>query len=1115
MPELAIGSTFAGHVIRGVAGRGGMGVVYRALHVSLKREVALKVVGSTDDELRARFRREAEVAASLQHPHVVPVFDAGEEDGRLYVTMRYVDGHDLARLIALETRLAPARAARLVAHVAGALDAAHARGVVHRDVKPANVLVDRADGEESALLTDFGLTKTLDAETALTATGTLVGSFDYTAPEQLTDAPVDARTDVYGLGCVLFQALTGRVPFPSDTLGEKLRAHIDHPPPAVSVFVPEAPAALDDVIGRALAKAPDERYASAGELGAAAVAAAAGDAPAPRRRALTRRAPGALPPGLATDGRFAGRDAELAPLVVRYERAAAGTPQFVVLEGEAGAGKTRLAAELARRAHERGATVLHGRSDAESLVPYQPFVAALQHYFAQRETLEAPAELEPELRELARFVPALRRHTRSEPLAEDPRLQRRRLFEAVERVLAFAARERPLVVVLDDLQWADPSTALLLEHLLEEPPAARLLVIGTRREGGPALAGAERIALPGLDREATRALAGDSADESFVRRLYDRTEGNPLFIVEILRDTGGIPQGVKELLEGRLARLSDGARGVLKTAAVVGREFRLEVLESLLDAPALPALEEAAAKGLIAEVPDDADRFRFVHELVRELLYEDQSASRRVRLHHRIATALERLEVAAGPAELAYHYVASRHLDREGKAVEYAVRAGEQALRGLAYEDAAEHYARALERGAALPARRRTELLLALGGARLRAGDASAAATFEDAAALARRERAPDLLAEAALGYAAPYAQGSGIDHRAVALLEEALAACPDDPRLPARLANVLHFAGLARRVDELTRRALAAAQRGGDPAALAAALEARHTALYHVAHLDERLRISQELLVLAQRTGERELEALARHHRTYDLIEAGEMEAAGSERRALAWLAEALRQPAARHFVARWDLLWALMADDRAEAERLTEHVHALARRALAREADMEHAAHRLQLAYRARAFGAQVATLATEAERSPHLTVLRPALALGYLQAGDAEAARAQLEQVGVEAIPRDTLWFGAICVLAEVAAGLEDRERSRELYELILGYRERNVMLGMAGCWGSAERFLGLLARALGDDAAAGAHFETALVRNAAGGIVSAVRMINEDLHPAALAPTQISG
>ncbi len=261
MDDLAPGTTFAGHLIKAVAGRGGMGVVYRAAWED--REVALKVLTrelSADREFRQRLQGEYRAAASIRHPNVVPVYGAGAHDGCLYVTMRYVDGEDLAHLLPL----APARAAKVVAQVADALDAAHALGIVHRDVKPANVLVE---GDDHALLTDFGLMRDLRATQRLTIAGSFVGSFDYAAPEQLLDGDVDARTDVYALGCVLYQALSGTVPYPRDSAAATMFAHIEQPPPSL-------PGPFEDVIRRATAKAPAERFASAGELGRAALDAA-------------------------------------------------------------------------------------------------------------------------------------------------------------------------------------------------------------------------------------------------------------------------------------------------------------------------------------------------------------------------------------------------------------------------------------------------------------------------------------------------------------------------------------------------------------------------------------------------------------------------------------------------------------------------------------------------------------------------------------------------------------------------------------------------------------------------------------------------------------------------
>jgi DNA-binding NarL/FixJ family response regulator len=268
--EPQVGSTFAGHRIDGVAGRGAMGVVLRATDLTLDRRVALKLIApalARDPVFRARFERECRIAAALDHPNVVPIFHAGEENGQLYVTMRYVEGTDLKALLARERWLEPARAVAIVTQVAAALDEAHAHGLVHRDVKPANVLIADRPAGERVFLTDFGVTKQRTArDPALTGTGMAIGSVDYMAPEQAQVAPVDARTDVYALGCVLFHALTGSVPFIRGNDLERMWAHVHEPAPAPTSIEPRLPPGLDEVLARALAKDPADRHQSAGEL---------------------------------------------------------------------------------------------------------------------------------------------------------------------------------------------------------------------------------------------------------------------------------------------------------------------------------------------------------------------------------------------------------------------------------------------------------------------------------------------------------------------------------------------------------------------------------------------------------------------------------------------------------------------------------------------------------------------------------------------------------------------------------------------------------------------------------------------------------------------------------
>ena len=273
---LEVGSVFAGHRVDGIAGHGGMGIVYRATDLVLGRRVALKVISpalAADPTFRARFDSECRLAASIDHPHAVEVFHAGEENGVSYVTMRYIDGTDLRALLRSGGRLETGRALRLVDHVAGALDDAHRRGLVHRDVKPGNVLVARRDDEEHAYLTDFGLTKESAAPSDLTGTGLAIGTADYIAPEQAQGRELDGRADTYALACVLYQCLSGAVPYDHDSELDKVWAHVHQPPPSLADVRPDLPPELGRVLARAMAKDPGERPPTTGRFARAALAA--------------------------------------------------------------------------------------------------------------------------------------------------------------------------------------------------------------------------------------------------------------------------------------------------------------------------------------------------------------------------------------------------------------------------------------------------------------------------------------------------------------------------------------------------------------------------------------------------------------------------------------------------------------------------------------------------------------------------------------------------------------------------------------------------------------------------------------------------------------------------
>lgn len=289
--ELGDGDEFAGYRIERRLGRGGMGILYLAVEPGLDRRVALKLIApeaAADDVFAKRFAEESRIAASIEHPNVVPIYAAGEEGGVPFIAMRFVAGSDLGVRLARDGRLRPAPAVDLVAQIGNGLDAIHAAGLVHRDVKPANVLLSGGDGAEHAYITDFGVARNVATQSGLTQTGRFVGTLDYVAPEQISGGPVDARVDVYALGCLLFKLLTGQVPYPREGEAARLYAHLNDPPPAPSLYVPEVPMALDDVVIRALSKAPEDRYPSAGDLGRAAQAALSGAAVAiPERTVAT------------------------------------------------------------------------------------------------------------------------------------------------------------------------------------------------------------------------------------------------------------------------------------------------------------------------------------------------------------------------------------------------------------------------------------------------------------------------------------------------------------------------------------------------------------------------------------------------------------------------------------------------------------------------------------------------------------------------------------------------------------------------------------------------------------------------------------------------------------
>jgi tetratricopeptide (TPR) repeat protein len=831
-------------------------------------------------------------------------------------------------------------------------------------------------------------------------------------------------------------------------------------------------------------------------------------------------------------GPFVGRAAALRRLRRQWERSRRDGG-LVVLAGEPGVGKTRLAARIAAGAHADGHVVLYGRADEESVSPYQPFVEALRHYAAYRPGLAAEMRLPTAAaRQLASMVPELGvsaapSHRRG---AHERERSRHELFDAFVRLLLHASESQRLMLVLEDLHWADVPTLLLLRELVRREAGLPLLVIATysdleanaserltrvladlRRETGT-----ETIHLGGLPPSETAALVAahlgrESADRAMAQGLFDQTAGNPLFIEELLHsnvpaEPAGLPEGVKDVIGRRLDRLSPATLETLTLAAVLGSDFRLATLEAVSPEQSqqeiVAALEAAVAARLIVEDPDEVDRFSFKHALVRQTLYERPIASRRLRLHRSVAVAMEAAPLPVHPAELAHHYFQAREVGGAAKAIVYCLKAAEASQATHSYEEVVAHYERALTALDIVKrddAAARCDVLLALGAARWQASEPDPRSTFMEAVELARRLPLSERLARAALGAGGRFYAPGATDHAYIELLEEALAALePGDSvlrvRVLARLAEKKVFAVPVERAGELAAEAVEMARRLGEAGALAAALMARHAALLYAGHAQERRRVGERALALAGELEAHELAALARHWLLYDLAELGDLEQVRLEHAELERVAEDLQQPLHRHSSLAWRCVWTGLAGRFEEAEAVAHECLGLAEHA----GDAEARAHFTAQLVAVRREQGRLHELLPEIERlagdEPAAAAWRSLLPLAYLDAGERTHAQAAYDRAlgdGVDKMPRTMLWLTAMGSLADAAAELADRDGSEQLYAELERYADRLIQWSFTGNAGSVHRLLGRTAAVAGRHDEARVHFEAALERHAAIG------------------------
>jgi tetratricopeptide (TPR) repeat protein len=866
---------------------------------------------------------------------------------------------------------------------------------------------------------------------------------------------------------------------------------------------------------------------------------------------------------------FVGREREMSLLAQTLGEVGGGEGRVVLVTGEPGIGKTRIGEELARLARERGFEVRWGHCHETGGAPaYWPWLQIIR---AQVEESDE-AEVAQDFAGAARGVLELGPEPRSLPgvaLEPTPAAERFRLFDGVTTWLRHRARRRPLMLLLDDLHLADEPSLHLLAFVAREMADARLLVMATYRDDEIAAAilvpaspvsvpasSAERPAdsariLAGVAREhVTRRVALRGLGEPDVARLIElvsgvrpadelaaavhrETDGNPLFVGEVARllaDEGALaprgparvfislPQGVREVLSRRMERLSTSCRELLTAASVIGREVSLPVVERLLGwerALLLECFDEAERARLVKQIPSSQGRYLFAHGLLREALYADLGVSRRAALHQRVGEIIAELHSDAREhlAELAHHFALAAPLAGPERAVEYSIRAGDQATALWAYEDAVAHYRRArdlvdLEGAGVMAEGARAELLVALGNAEMRCGDVGAARrTYGHAADLARRRGDAALLARVALGLGQGWLWGVGAgmaDDLVCALLEESLTAIGDSDEtlrslLLGRLA-LAHYWSVAQSGEDavtLAAEAVAVARRVGDPKVELMALASRQWVAWDPADAAERLDEAGVFVALAERLGDRAMELLGHAFRLVRFLELGEIRGADREIDRYADLSEELRLPSVLWYGRAFRAMRAILDGDFVAAEELSLQALAIGQRA---GSDMAvQAVGVLFFAIRReqgrlREIQEQVREVAERfgTPRALGAPVWRCALALLSVDLGQYGDARRCFEDLARESfadLPHDANRLTALSALARICAALEDDPRARLLYDLLRPYEGRYVVAAFGIlCEGSVASYLGLLA-ATGtrwDDAER--HFVDGLAANA---------------------------
>lgn len=832
------------------------------------------------------------------------------------------------------------------------------------------------------------------------------------------------------------------------------------------------------------------------------------------------------------------------------DAASGGRGGIVLVAGEPGIGKSALAEATARTASDQGFRALWGSCwDGDGAPAYWPWMQVVRAYAHERTPADLLAVMGDAAPLIARIVPELAARFLALPDAPDePDAERARfrLFDGVGAFLRNAASETPLLVVIDDVHWADHASLLLLRFLSRALRDSAVLVLGTYRDvevdAGHPLAlvlaehGTERIALTGLAQsDVARLIAqttGADVGDGLAGAVHDRTVGNPFFVKEIARlldaqgrlaDTGAavrwsLPEGVRDVIGRRLARVSESCVSVLSAASVLGAEFRVDVLERVVGierGTLLESIDEALAARLLNEPADAIGRYAFAHALVRDVLYDGLGATKRASLHRVAGETLESLfspSIDAHAAEIAYHFVRALPGGDAAKAASYSARAGANALSLYAYDDAVAHFRRALEVLALQPGdpRQRIRVQLHLADALTRAGDLpSARSTYLEAATLARDANDVEALSHAALGL------GTGLggfevrmfDDAQIGLLKEALHRLPAEDSalrawLSSRLSVAQSFVEPVEARARLARDAVEMARRVGDPTALAYSLSALCDALSGPADVEERLDAAAEIVRLAEEIRssacgvpscttclcDPEMSLLGRRFLLVGHLERGDLAAVDHDVDAYARIAEHLRQPLYQWYVPLWRGMRALLAARFDEAEAFGLEADRIGTSAHSKNATMLVLTQRVAMARARDDRGALAGAWDAAMEAVPELmsTELGKIAQLwAEIARGNDRGARAILASIDVTAMPADSEYLSSLASFAEAMWLLDEPAHAQRVYDAMRPFEDLLVVDGIgASVIGSVSHSLGQLASLLGRPADAERHFGHAL-------------------------------